>query len=259
MFAGGAGLIALKSGGGSNFDWPPLAVSIGAVVIALLAFIYAVKSTHAAQDSAKSGKRSADAAQDSAKYGKRSADAAERSAGIAEQQTELQTQQTELQVQVRKDSAQPYVWVDVRPDDVTDVLLNLVVGNSGPTIAQNITATIDPPLVAIDQLKDRTETAQDLLARGISSLPPGRTLVWPLGQGFNILAGDSPKRHTITVTAEGPFGPVPPLTYVLDLTDYIGHMHRPSGSIHLLTQAVEGMGDKLSKQRDERSSADPPR
>ncbi len=131
----------------------------------------------------------------------------------------------------REDAAQPYVWVDVRPDDVTDVLLNLVIGNSGPTIAQNVRATIDPPLEAIDQLKDRTDTAQDLLARGISSLPPGRTLMWPLGQGFNILAGDSPKRHTVTVTANGPFGPVLPPTYVLDLTDYRGHMHRPVGSV----------------------------
>ena len=134
----------------------------------------------------------------------------------------------------------------MQPDDVSGVLLNLVVGNSGPTIAQNVRATIDPPLVAIDQLKDRAETAQDLLTRGISSLPPGRTLVWPLGQGFNILDGNGPKKHTVTVTADGPFGPVPPLTYVLDLTDYNGHMHQPAGSLHLLTRAVENIGGKLS-------------
>jgi hypothetical protein len=212
--------------GDSLLNWPSLTVSIVAAAIALLAVVYAVKSTHAAQNSAKSGKRSADAA--------------ERAALAAEQQTDLQ-------MQLRKDSAQPYVWVDVRPDDVTDVLLNLIIGNSGPTIAQNVRATIDPPLVAIDQLKDRAETAQDLLARGISSLPPGRTLVWPLGQGFNILDGNGPKRHTVTVTADGPFGPVPPLTYVLDLMDYKGHMHRPAGSIHLLTRAVENIEAKLGE------------
>jgi hypothetical protein len=211
--------------GGGSLNWPPLVVSIVAAVIALVAVIYSVKYTHAAQDATRSGKRAADAA--------------ERAAVAAEKQSEIQ-------LQLRKDAAQPYVWIDVRPDDVAGVLLNLVVGNSGPTIAQNVRAKIDPPLRAIDQLKDRAETAQDLLARGISSLPPGRTLVWPLGQGFNILAGDGPKRHTVTVTADGPFGAVPPLTYSLDLSDWKGHMHQPCGSIHLLTKAVENVGDKFS-------------
>jgi hypothetical protein len=221
----GIGLIAAGHGSGdSALNLPSLAVSMVAAAIALAAVIYSVKSTHAAQDSAGSGKRSAAAA--------------ERAAAAAEEQTAIQQQ-------LRRDAAQPYVWVDVRPDDVTDVLLNLVIGNSGPTIARNVRATIEPPLEAIDQLKSRTDTAQDLLARGISSLPPGRTLVWPLGQGFNILVGDRPKRHTVTVNAEGPFGPVPSLTYVLDLTDYEGHMHRPVGSLHLLTRAVENIGNKL--------------
>jgi hypothetical protein len=221
-------------GGGSSLNWPSLAVSIAAVAIALIAAVYSVKSTHAAQDSAESGKRSAAAA--------------ERGSAAAEQQTEIQ-------MQLRKDAAQPYVWIDVRPDDMTDVLVNLVIGNSGPTIAQNVRATIDPPLEAIDQLKDRAETAQDLLRRGISSMPPGRILVWPLGQGFNLLNGNAPKRHTVTVTFEGPFGPVPPLTYVLDLTDWKGHMHRPVGSLHLLTRAVENIGDNLGQQQHQEAGA----
>jgi hypothetical protein len=234
----GIGLITVGHGSGdSALNLPSLAVSIVAAAIALAAVVYSVKSTHAAQDSAASGKRSAAAA--------------ERAAAAAEQQTAIQQQ-------LRKDAAQPYVWVDVRPDDVTDVLLDLVIGNSGPTIAQHVRATIDPPLEAIDQLKDRTDTAQDLLARGISSLPPGRTLVWPLGQGFNILAGDSPKRHIVTVTAEGPFGPVPPLTYILDLTDYKGHMHRPVGSVHLLTRAVENIGNKLGSSATVEPTPDGP-
>lgn len=237
QLADGSRLIAAGHGGNdSALSWPSLAVAIAAVAIAVLALIYSVKSTHAAQGSAGAGKRSADAA--------------ERAATAAEQQGQIQ-------LQLRTDAAQPYVWIDVRPDDVTDVLLNLVVGNTGPTIAQNVRATIDPPLRAIDQLKDRAETAQDLLARGISSLPPGRTLVWPLGQGFNILEGDGPKRYTVTVTAEGPFGPVPPLTYVLDLADWKGHMHRPAGSVHLLTKAVENIERKLGGS-DGRPNSDLP-
>lgn len=105
-------------------------------------------------------------------YNYRSARAAERAAGAAEEQSEIQRQ-------LRIDAAQPYVWVDVRPDDATSVTLNLVIGNSGPTVATNVRVMIDPRLPAIEQLEDRAQTAQDLLAGGIKSLPPGRTLVWP--------------------------------------------------------------------------------
>ncbi len=75
--ATGAGLIAAgKGGGGSSLDWPSLAVSIVAAAIAMFAVIYSVKYTHAAQDSAASGDRSASAA--------------ERAAAAAEQQSEIQ-------------------------------------------------------------------------------------------------------------------------------------------------------------------------
>ena len=50
-------------GGDSSLSWPSLAVSIAAAAIALVAVIYSVKSTHAAQASAGSGKRSATAAE----------------------------------------------------------------------------------------------------------------------------------------------------------------------------------------------------
>ncbi len=148
-------------------------------------------------------------------YNYKSARAAERAAGAAEEQSEIQRQ-------LRIDAAQPYVWVDVRPDEVTSVILNLIIGNSGPTVATNVRVMIDPPLPAIDQLQERAQTAQELLADGIKSLPPGRTLVWPLGQGFGILTGTGPHVHTFTIEAEGPFGRLPSQAYPLDLSDWRG-------------------------------------
>jgi hypothetical protein len=103
-------------------------------------------------------------------YNQRSARAAERAAGAAEEQSRIQRQ-------LRVDAAQPYVWVDVQPDEVTSVILNLVIGNSGPTVATNVRVLIDPPLPAIVQLRDRAQTAQELLADGIKSLPPGPGLL----------------------------------------------------------------------------------
>lgn len=174
-------------------------------------------------------------------YNYKSARAAERAAGAAEEQSQIQRQ-------LRIDAAQPYVWVDVRPDEVTSVILNLVIGNSGPTVATNVRVMIDPPLPAIEQLRDRAQTAQELLADGIKSLPPGRTLVWPLGQGFNILAGDGPHVHIFTIEAEGPFGSLPSQAYPLDLSDWRGAMHRPAGSLHEVARAIEKLAGEADGQ-----------
>jgi len=127
------------------------------------------------------------------------------------------------------DATQPYVWADVRGDDVTGSLVILSVGNSGPAIATNARITIDPPLPSVPELRNRAEAAQRRLADGIT-LPPGRIITWPLGQGSSLLNGDGPQRHTFTISAEGPDGPLPQLTYTLDLADWRRALARPSGT-----------------------------
>jgi hypothetical protein len=181
-------------------------------------------------------------------YSRRSTDAADRSASAADRSAAAAEEQTKIQRQLRIDSAQPYVWADVRPDDESGFILTLIIGNSGPTIATNVRAKIDPPLPTIEQLKEST-VAQARLAEGISSLPPGRILVWELGQGFNLLQEDGPQEHTFTITADGPFGPVPPLTYIVDLADWRGQPARASGNLRQVTKAIEGLAAKISKQK----------
>jgi hypothetical protein len=172
-------------------------------------------------------------------FNARSTRAAVRAAGAA-------VEQTGIQQQLRRDAAQPYVWVDVRPDPQSGTLLNLIVGNSGPTVATNVRITVNPPLPAIDQLTGRAGAAQVLLARGISSLAPGRVLAWPLGQGFNLLKPDGRQSHVFIVNAEGPRGPMPPMTYIIDLADLRGTLDRPS-DLYQLTKAVDGFTQKLDQ------------
>jgi hypothetical protein len=173
-------------------------------------------------------------------YSYRSSRAADRAAKAAEEQTQIQRQ-------LRIDAAQPYVWADVRPDESETIILNLVIGNSGPTIATDVRVTIDPPLPAHDQLKDRVSTAQEMLADGISSIPPGRTLTWMLGPGFDVIAENGPQAHTCTVTANGPFGPVPPLTYTLDIAHWRGQPARQTGNLHQVTKAITDLASKVSR------------
>jgi hypothetical protein len=166
------------------------------------------------------------------------------------QYTRTAVEQTKIQRQLRIDAAQPYVWADIVPDEVSGVVLNLVVGNSGQTIATNVRVTVDPPLEAINQLKERFETAQSRLASGIRSVAPGRTFMWPIGQGYKILKDDGRQAYTFTITADGPFGPVPPLTYVVDMSDWRGLLHRPAGSLFELTQAVKNFATKIDGAPD---------
>lgn len=183
------------TGSGLNAgDWAAVG-AVGAVIVALVALWVSVRSTRAAE-------RAAQAAED----------------------------QTRIQQQLRQDAAQPYVWADVRQSDEDGIMLMLVVGNSGPTIARNVKVKIDPQFRVHAQLQEAVR-AQQRLADGIRSLPPGRMMRWDLGPGFDLVP-EGEDLPTITITATGPFGPVPELKYVLDMSEYHGQPARATGSLH---------------------------
>lgn len=154
--------------------------------------------------------------------------------------------QTRLQREVAEQSAQPYVWADVRGSDHTGFLIELVVGNSGPTVATDVQISFDPPLPVSRQNGERdasTDTALTRLEEGLSSLAPGRVLRWTLGTGPDILSSVQSQQYRVSVNGSGPFGPLPALSYVLNLSDWRESADRPDGSLHLLTKAVkDGLG-----------------
>jgi hypothetical protein len=81
-------------------------------------------------------------------------------------------EQTDIQRQLRIDAAQPYVWVDIRADEAQGTRLNLVIGNSGPTVATKVRVKADPALPGSAQFRGGVQTAQAILTEGIESLPP---------------------------------------------------------------------------------------
>jgi hypothetical protein len=66
-------------------------------------------------------------------------------------------------------------------------------------------------------------------------------LTWILGQGFNLIKDDGPQTYTFTVSADGPYGPIPLSTHVVNLADWRGVTDRPSGSFHELTKVVQDL------------------
>lgn len=163
------------------------------------------------------------------------------------EQTRLQREQTELQREIQREAAQPFVWADVRPDMKRGTLFLLVVGNSGPTLAHNIRVEIAPDLPHDPRLSGHSLNAVRRLRDGIRSLTPGRTVEWTLGRTADIVGEDKPVLHTITVDADGPYGPLRTLTYEIDLSDIRESSDNPDGSIHLLTRAVSDAGREIAR------------
>jgi hypothetical protein len=172
-------------------------------------------------------------------------------AGVALAATRAQAgaaiEQTEIQREVHRDGAQPYVWVDIRPDAKQPSLLVLVVGNSGRTVAQNVRATFAPKL-QVGALQPKAESASKWLGEGIPSLPPGRQIIWPLGVGHEVLGTENELRFTITVNAEGPFGPLPQLRYDVDVHAYRESHDSPDGSLHLVRKAIEQVATVIVRE-----------
>jgi hypothetical protein len=158
--------------------------------------------------------------------------------------------QTGLQRKIHQDATQPYVWVDIRPDSKEPNLHTVVVGNSGPTFATNVRATFDPPLpTGTLRGGGRDEAASRRLREGLPSLAPGRQFTWPLGFGEAVLGPDESRRYTITIDANGPYGPLPRQCFDVDIHSYRETLDSPDGSLHKVRMAIEKVATAVEKSK----------
>ena len=140
------------------------------------------------------------------------------SLSYARRSAKASREQTKQQKQAAKDAAQPMVWVDIRGDDGQGQALALLLGNSGPSIARNVKVTFDPAPPSTLDIKPILQ----ILKQGITSLPPGRTMQWALGPAHNTNGWDAQKAYRVRIDAEGPFGAIEPLEYVISVDDLHG-------------------------------------
>jgi hypothetical protein len=146
--------------------------------------------------------------------------------------TKASREQTKQQKQATKDAAQPMLWVDIRDDGQGQALV-LLLGNSGPSIARNVKVGFDPaPPATLDIMP-----ILEILKQGTASLPPGRTMKWAVGAAHDAVDWDAHKAYRVRIEAEGPFGAIEPLEYVISVDDLHGSRAESPGNLHAV--AVE--------------------
>jgi hypothetical protein len=155
-------------------------------------------------------------------------------------------EQTKQQKQAAKDAAQPMLWVDIRGDDGQGQALVLLLGNCGPSIARNVRVTFDPAPPSTVDIKPILE----ILKQGIASVPPGRTMQWALGAAHSTSGWDGHKACRVRIEAEGPFGAIEPLEYVISVDDLDGLRAAPPGNLHAVAAELREM-TKATKELNE--------
>jgi hypothetical protein len=155
-------------------------------------------------------------------------------------------EQTKQQKQAAKDAAQPMLWVDIRGDDGQGQAQVLLLGNSGPSIACNVKVTFDPAPPSTLDIKPILE----ILKQGIASLPPGRTMQWALGAAQDTSDWDAYKAYRVRIEAEGSFGSIEPLEYVISVDDLHGSRAAPPGNLHAVAAELHEM-TKATKELNE--------
>ena len=154
-------------------------------------------------------------------------------------------EQTKQQKQAGQDAAQPMLWVDIRRDGGPGQAL-LLLGNSGPSIARSVKVTFDPaPPSALG-----IEPILEILKQGIASLPPGRTMQWAMGAARDTINSDLHKAYRVRIEAEGPFGAVEPVEYVISVDDLDGSHAAPPGNLHAVAAELHEM-TKATKELNE--------
>lgn len=225
--------------------WAAIAAvgAVAASVIALVALFFTGRAANAAKKQTKHQENAVRAAEAQTKLQEKAVEAAMAQTELQREAAKAAAAQSEHQRKSAQDAVQPYVWVDVTPDEAQGTILNLVLGNSGPTFAHNVRATIEPPLPQ-GGLRGAT-SGQKRLSEGIMALGPGRKLVWSLGVGHEVVQEDEPRVHTITIDAEGPFGPLPQQIYKINLTDIRETRDAPEGNLYFVRKAIEKVAEKI--------------
>lgn len=177
----------------------------------------------------------------------RQAESAAAQTEIQREQVAAAREQTQLQRQLAEEVLQPYVWADIQPDTQQGRMLQIVVGNSGPTMAHNVRVTVDASLPAALENAEAIERVMSKLARGLRSLAPGRVIRWSLGRSADLMASEESRVLTLRVEGDGPHGSLPAFEAQIDINEWREARDAPDGSLHHVRGAVQDLTKAVSK------------
>jgi len=156
----------------------------------------------------------------------------------------------------REEQAQPFVLVDFQPSRVGSIFMDLVIKNTGATLARNVRVMFDPPLRASvhETAPSRDVALSAMLTRGIPTLPPGvehRSLFERMPTLHD--REDLPRQYEAVVTFNDSRQREYTLRYELDLEIYFGRaslrergVHDIAEELHSIDKHIRNLADRPS-------------
>ena len=148
---------------------------------------------------------------------------------------------------LREEQAQPYVVVDFEAS--RNIMMNLVIRNTGLTVAHDVKITFDPPLVSTFDATRKPTFAESLfLIKGIPTMPPGRTWTALFERGPDRFERkDLPRAYDVTVTYRDSHGRKYSLPYRLDLDIFFGIRNLGVQDIHDVSQDLRKIRETVAR------------
>jgi hypothetical protein len=149
----------------------------------------------------------------------------------------------------REEQAQPFVIVDFDRTEASKIHMDLVIVNTGTTLAKDVKAVFDPPLRSTLTEKDQQYDLADaaIIRRGLPTMPPGREFRLLFDSMPALYASELPRSYNAKVTFTDSRGRFHELDYRLDLDVYFGWMRIDVKGQHQATTALEKIERTLSK------------
>ena len=138
--------------------------------------------------------------------------------------------------QLRIARSRPFVYVDL---DFTAVkwLIDLVIVNSGPTLARDVQISFDPPPAST--LREWGLPDSRMLTGGIPSLPPGKQIRFLFDNLHQRYDSNLPTEYRVEVCYHDGLGRDFKDVYVLDVGIYLGLEYLQEIGVHELGQTLE--------------------
>lgn len=149
----------------------------------------------------------------------------------------------------REDQAQPFVVVDFEPSKAGRVFVDLIIRNTGTTVATNVKVVFDPPLVSTMTETDGKYRLRDaaIITKGVPTLPPSREYRMLFEQMPNRYASDLPRSYDAVVSFDDTRGRRHEMKYRLDLDIYFGFTHLEVYGEHDAAKALKEIEKTLGK------------